>query len=72
MHILVQNSNSNTKLWSYKTIEEYRRRYYLQLNHGSLITYGGEGGTVPELLFEKKGLILTEQWLLVSHSIFQA
>ena len=29
--------------------------------------YSGPGGTVPELLFEKKGLIRALQQLLVSH-----
>jgi hypothetical protein len=34
--------------------------------NGNLITYGGPWGTVPELLFEKKGLIPAVQQLLVS------
>ena len=33
-----------------------------------IVTPGGEGGTVPELLFEKKQLIPALQGLLVSYS----
>jgi hypothetical protein len=33
------------------------------------VTFGGPGGTVPELLFEKKGLILAIQQVLVSYSL---
>jgi hypothetical protein len=36
-----------------------------------MVTLGGEGGTVPELLFEKKGLIPALQQLLVSYSTYQ-
>jgi len=32
-----------------------------------IVTLGGEGGTVPELLFEKKGLIPALQQLLTSY-----
>jgi len=33
----------------------------------SIVHYGGPFGTVPELLFEKKGLIPAVQELIVSH-----
>jgi len=37
----------------------------------SNVHFGGEGGTVPEFLFEKKGLILVLQQLLVSANALQ-
>jgi hypothetical protein len=39
----------------------------LKLILGNNITHGGPWGTVPELSFEKKGLIPTIQRLLVCH-----
>jgi len=39
---------------------------YLKLTSGNIITYGGPWGTVPELLFEKKGLICKVQQLIYS------
>jgi hypothetical protein len=38
-----------------------------KLTTGNNITYGGPWGTVPELLFEKKGLIPALQRLIVSY-----
>jgi hypothetical protein len=39
----------------------------LSLSAGIWIQYGGLWGTVPELLFEKKGLIPAIQQLLVGY-----
>ena len=40
-------------------------------SEGNNIAFGGAGGTVPELLFEKKPLIPALQQLLVSHRTFR-
>lgn len=47
-------------------IEKFRGMGYLYLQIGNIITYGGPWGTVPELLFEKRGLMPALQQLLAS------
>jgi len=47
-------------------IEEFRGMGYLHLQIGSNITYSGPWGTIPELLFEKKGVMPALHQLLAS------
>ncbi|MGA8849765.1 MAG: hypothetical protein WB564_08110 [Dehalococcoidia bacterium] len=50
------------KTWAIRNWRKNRK-----LTCGNLITYGGPLGTVPELLFERKGLIPALQRLLVGY-----